>query len=264
MENTLNISWNTSILRMIEERLKSEAPAEHEKYIKLDDDEKLEYIKKNRINLEFGYNQEILKDINATLHPLLAKVITEEVSKEIVENHLSKSNAAMHNIIEFGIILKKYANSIKPRSFEDESRLSLPYYLTIIESAFKEDINLLIYLLIKSNVKYYRKSEGNKELDKITDFNKIGQEKLYNKLSFLEDNGFSIISDACDRDLRNSIAHMKFIVFEDGSVAYGNKGIIIATKDNLENKVEKLLNVCHCIRVSIGQFYEQKYGFETE
>ena len=55
---------------------------------------------------------------------------------------------------------------------------------------------------------------------------------------------------------------MEFIVFEDGSVAYGNKGIIRVTKDNLENKIEKLLNVCYCIEVSIGQFYEQKYGFK--
>lgn len=30
MENKLNVSWNTSILRIIEERLKSEAPAEYE------------------------------------------------------------------------------------------------------------------------------------------------------------------------------------------------------------------------------------------
>lgn len=255
MDDKLKVSWDTSILRMVEERLKSEAPAEYEKYIKLD----------NKGNLDVGYDKKLLGDINAVLHPLLEKVITEEVSKEISENHSPKS---MHNIFEFGILLQKYANCIKPRSFEEESRLSLPYYLMIVESAFTTDINLLVYLLIESNVKYYRtKGGGKKEYVIINDLKKIDGETLYSKLTFLKENGFSVISDVCDRDLRNSIAHMGFIVFEDGSVAYENKAIkkvTTITKDDLETKIERLLNVCHCITESIRQFYEQKYGFTSE
>ena len=161
----------------------------------------------------------------------------------------------MHHIAEFSIILQKYENNIKPRSFEEESRLSLPYYLMIVEGIFTLEVNLLIYLLIKSNVKYYKtKRNGKKELN---DLKKIDEEKLYNKLTFLKENGFSVISDVCDRSLRNSIAHVGFIVFKDGSVAYENKAIgrvTIITKDDLETKIEKLLNVCYCIT-------ESKIGF---
>ena len=136
MDDKLKVSWDTSILRIVEERLKSEAPAEYEKYIKLDNKGKLEYIKKNKNILDVGYDKKLLEGVNAVLHPLLGKVIAEEVSKEIIENFFPKSHAATHNIFEFRILLQKYANNIKPRSFEEESRLSLPYYLMIVESMF--------------------------------------------------------------------------------------------------------------------------------
>ena len=268
MDDKLKVSWDTSILRLVGERLKSEVPSEYENYIKLDSKGKLEYIKKNANILDVGYDKKLLEDVADILHPLLEKVITEEVSKEIVENYFHRFDAAMHNIFEFRIVLEKYANSIKPRSFEEESRLDIPYYLMIVESKFTADVNLLICLLIKSNVKYYRtRSDGKKEYVTINDLKKIDEETLYNKLTFLKENGFSVISDVCDRDLRNSIAHMGFIVFENGSVAYENKAIrkvTIITKDDLDTKTEKLLNVCHCITESIKQFYGQKYGFTRE
>ena len=53
----------------------------------------------------------------------------------------------------------------------------------------------------------------------------IEEDSLWNKLRFLEENGFGFIVEACDRQLRNSVAHLDFIVFTNGCVGYGaNRG----------------------------------------
>jgi len=136
MDNTLKISQDTMLLRLVEERLKVENPIEYEKYTKLDDKGKIEYIKKNLDSLDVGFDKRLLEEINHVLHPLLEKVITEDINKEIIKNHSPKANASMHNLTEFRIILQKYGNTINPHSLEEESRLSLPYYLIIFESAY--------------------------------------------------------------------------------------------------------------------------------
>ncbi len=260
------ISWDSSLIRMVEERLKSENHAEYEKLIKLDKNEKLEYINKNKNSLYFEFDKKLLHIIGTALHPLLEKVITEEVNKELCESFMPRSQGAWHNIIEFRIILQKYANEIKNRSDEEESRLSLPYYLNIVESKFTADVNLIVYLLIKSSLEYYRtKDKGEKEYVKINNLKRVAKENLHNKLTFLKENGFSVISDVCDRYLRNGIAHMEFIVFKDGSVAYENKSkVIIISKNDLDSKIEQLLNVCQCLTESIKQFYNQKYSFARQ
>lgn len=258
----LKVGTATTILRLVEERLRSEAPAEHDEYIKLSDEEKFEYIRKNRELLDVGYDKELMKSIDAVLHALLEKVVTEEISKEIVENHIPRSNRSMHNIFEFRIILQKYANYVKRRSSEEESRLSLPYYLMIVESVYTADINLLVYLLVKSGLRYYRsKRDGLKVYVGVDDLQQLYKETLFSKLTFLRENGFSVVSDICDRHLRNSIAHMSFIVFSDGSVAYEkNRSATRITEGDLEAKIAGLLSVCQCIMESLRQFYGRKYG----
>lgn len=212
--------------------------------------------------LDDGYDKDLFKDVNAILEPLLTKVVTEAINKEIYKRHIPHHEAAKHNIIEFRLILEKYHNIVKPLTFEEQTRLALPYYLMLVESLFTADITLLIYLLINNKVKYYRtKSNGEKVDAKITNLKEINEETLFNKLIFLKENGFSLISDSCDRDLRNSIAHMDFIVFENGSLTYEKmRKVTTITKDDLEAKIGRLLNVSHCISESIRKFYEFKYG----
>jgi hypothetical protein len=262
MDKRLGVSWKTSIIRMVGERLKSEAPEEYEKYIRLNNKEKVGYIRKNLDKLSFGHDRKLLKDLSTVLYPLLEEIRTEELYKETTENHVSRFYAAMHNIYEFRIILQRYRNSVIPRSLEEESRLSLLYYLMIVESIFTMNIDLLVYLLIKNNVKYYRIIGEGRKTKNLDNLKEISKETLYNKITFLKENGFSIISNVCDRNLRNSIAHMEFIVFEDGSVGYENKvckKTIRIEKDELEARIERLLNVCECIILSIEQFYAEKY-----
>lgn len=251
-------------LQMIEERLKFEAPEKHKEYIKLDREGKIGFIKDNWDLLDVGYDKNLLRSIGAVLNPLLSNVIKEEVSKVILEDHIPKSGVAFNHIFVFRLILLKYSNNVTPRSLEDETRLSLPYYLMIVESVFTANVNLLVYLLIKDNVRYYRTDkDGKKKFKNISSIDEINRETLHNRLTFLEDNGFSLISGSCDRHLRNSIAHMSFKVFKDGSVEYENKsGTIKISKDDLEAKIERLLNACHCMKLSIKKFYENKYGFK--
>lgn len=264
MKDKLRVSWNTTILRLVEERLKVEAPVEYERYVRLDEEGKWEYIKKNMKKLDVGYDKELLDKINTILHPLLESVVTEEINKEIVENHIPRSEYSMHQIFEFRNILQRYANYVKPRSPEEESRLSLPYYLIIVESVYTANVNLLIYLLTKSGKTYYRlKKDGSKKYKpSINNLERISGEKLNDRLIFLRENRFKMISDACDRHLRNSIAHMNVIVFTNGSVAYERESGKVSpiTKKELENKIVEILSVCQCINESLRKFYDKKYG----
>ena len=261
MDKKLEVSANTTIIRLIEERLKSESSLDYEKFIKLNDKGKLEYIKQNFDHLNVGYDEALFEEINHILYPLLEKVVNEEVNKEMVENYFPKSNRSTHNLFEFRMIMEKYSNYVSLASFEEKSRLSLSYYLLIVESVFSIQIDLIIYLLIKNNVKYYIMKNTKKQFKNISTLKEIGTQNLSDKLKFLEDNGLSIISNCCDRELRNSVAHMEIIVFKDGSVAYNNKpNNPIISKEDLENKIERSLNVIHCIIESMQRFYNDKYG----
>ena len=263
MDSESEVSWATSMLRMVEERLKSEAPDEHEKYTRLNNKGKLEYIRKHWHLLDVGFDKALLDQINAVLHPLLEKVVTEEINKEIYEHHIPKSVAAKHNMIEFRIIMQRYANYVKRRSLEEESRLSLPYYLMIVESVYTADVDLVIFLLAKSGTRYYRtKYDRSREYVALESLAALDSETLYNKLVFLRENGFSVISDVCDRYLRNSIAHMDFVALKDGSVAYERmRKKTIIPKHELEARIVRLISVCQCVSESLNDFYGRRYGF---
>ena len=243
-----------AMLRLVEQRLKSISSSEYEIFKKLDNEGKLVYIDQHQDILNVGFDADLLIEINKILHPLLEKVMTVELKKEIYHDQAARYFLAMDNVIEFRTVMWKYAQNISPRTPDEESRLSLPYYLMIVESVFTQDLDNLVYLLIKNYVAYQGKKKKT-----INTMNEIREESLYKKLTFLNDNGFSLISDICDRDLRNSIAHMNFILNSDGSVQYNNNvnGI---SKIELENKIEKTLNVCHCLSESYMQFFGKQLG----
>lgn len=257
----MKTSQDIMLLRLIEERLKVENSTEYEKYAKLDDMGKREYIEEHLDNLDVGFDKKLLEEVNLVLHPLLGKVITGDINKELIENHLPKSNLSIHNLIEFKIILQKYGNMIKPHSLEEESRLVLPYYLIIFEGTYTLCVNLITFLLIKNNIRYYRTRHGSKQYKKINNLRSLDKEVIYDKIAFLHDNGFSVISDICDRDLRNSIAHMSFAVFTDGSTVYekSNGEAKKVTKDELDAKIERLISICQCVDLSLEQYYRKKY-----
>jgi hypothetical protein len=73
----------------------------------------------------------------------------------------------------------------------------------------------------------------------------IEEDSLWNKLRFLEENGFGFIVEACDRQLRNSVAHLDFIVFTNGCVGYGanQRNSKIMKYEELVHKVEALKSI---------------------
>ena len=246
-----------NVMRVIEERLKFENPIEYEKYIKLDNQGKLIFIEEHWDILDVGIDIALLHEINEILHPLLEKVMTIDFKKEIFHDHGPRYYIAMENVIEFRTLLAKYANNISPRTPDEESRLSLPYYLIIVESVFTQDVNNLIYVLIKNDVAY--RGKKNKIIKTL---HEVREESLYKKLAFLNDNGFSLVSNICDRDLRNSIAHMNFFLNSDGSVQYSNN-LTGISKEELEGKIEKMLHICQCLNESYMLFFGEELGFNN-
>jgi hypothetical protein len=127
---------------------------------------------------------------------------------------------------------------------------------------YTANVNLLLYLLTKNGKIYYRTKIGGKRENapNVNDLEKISEEKLYDKLTFVRENGLELISDVCDRHLRNSIAHMNIVIFDNGAVAYkGEHGkLVVVPKTELDTKIEKLLSVCQCISESMKKFYSKK------
>ena len=46
----------------------------------------------------------------------------------------------------------------------------------------------------------------------------IEKASLSDKIKFLEEHGFKIVTDKCDSELRNSIAHLYYVVKDIGKI----------------------------------------------
>jgi hypothetical protein len=172
------------------------------------------------------------------INVLFSRVTDPLLLEHIRSQMLPQMQAKMHNTTEYYILMTKYGNEIDSRTPEEETRLMLHFYLMLVEGIYTTQINILTMLLSKSGVRYQVAScrPGSSELDAIAD------DSLANKLRFLQDNGFDAVTQACDRQLRNSIAHVEFLAFTDGSVAYSvnkDRPKIISRRE-LESRVLEL------------------------
>jgi hypothetical protein len=183
-------------------------------------------------------DQKMSKSLAPIVTGLFAKVKEPSVLDHIRGQMLPQMQAKMHNTTEYYILMTKYGNDIDSRTPEEETRLMLHYYLMLVEGIYTTQLNILVILLSKSGHRYdvgYCRP-GTSEMDA------IAEDSLSNKLRFLQDNGLDLVSGACDRQLRNSIAHVEFVAFTDGSVAYSvnkDRPKIISRRE-LESRVLEL------------------------
>ena len=121
---------------------------------------------------------------------------------------------------------------------KQNSLLGLLSYLGVSEGIFSELIQLITFILVENGhdiydpirMKFVKSYDG---LDKVI---------LFIKLQFVEEHGFKFITDVFDRELRNCIAHLNFVVKDDGTIEKlsGEK----LTKEKLSEKFSKLTAMC--------------------
>ncbi|HEY3419986.1 MAG TPA: hypothetical protein VGK23_05480 [Methanomassiliicoccales archaeon] len=236
--NGLSVSIASLRRRLFEARLKAISPADYERYSQLDEGQKDASVEASWDRVIPPVDPVMCKALSPIVAGLFAKVKDPAVLGHIQGQMLPQMQAKMHNTTEYYILMTKYGNDIDSRTPEEETRLMLHYYLMLVEGIYTTQLNMLTILLSKSGHRYEVSScrPGTSEMDA------IAEDSLANKLRFLQDNGLDLVSGACDRQLRNSIAHVEFVAFTDGSVAYSvnkDRPRIISRKE-LESRVLEL------------------------
>lgn len=239
--NGLSVSISSLRRRLFEARLKAISLADYERYSQLDEGQRDASVEASWDRVIPPVDPGMSKAITPKVTGLFAKVKDPEVLEHIQGQMLPQMQAKMHNTTEYYILMTKYGNDIDSRTPEEETRLMLHYYLMLVEGIYTTQLNILTILLSKSGHRYDVGfcRPGTSEMDAIS------EDSLANKLRFLQDNGLDIVSGACDRQLRNSIAHVEFVAFTDGSVAYSvnkDRPKIISRRE-LESRVLELRKV---------------------
>jgi hypothetical protein len=234
----LSVSIASLRRRLFEARLKAINRSDYERYSQLDDAQKEAAVEASWDRVIPPVDPAMRKSLAPNVAGLFAKVKEPEVLGHIRGQLLPQMQAKMHNTTEYYILMTKYGNDIESRTPEEETRLMLHYYLMLVEGVYTTQLNILTILLSKTGHRY----EAGYCRPGMSEMDAIAEDSLSNKLRFLQDNGLDLVSGACDRQLRNSIAHVEFVAFTDGSVAYSvNKDRPkIINRNELESRVLEL------------------------
>ena len=116
---------------------------------------------------------------------------------------------------------------------QQKSFLDLFLYMLLVEGVVTRLVELISFILIENDHDLYD-TEGREFVKRFETLYKI---TLFTKLQFIEKHGFNLLSDAVDRKLRNSIAHIDFAVSEEGRI-YDKK--TKAYVDDLEERTNYL------------------------
>jgi hypothetical protein len=245
MHEGLEVSVSTIRERLFLERLRLVHPDRAEAFPKMKVKERTKFVEDNWSKLFPGPDPALLRVVNGPVQKLVMKGMDAEAD-EVVRSHLEPQiKAKMHNTTELYIIMLRYAYNVKDHNAEEQSRLLLNYYLLLVEGVYTAQVNLLAYLLTNSGAAYHSSKSVSEHGQQNGSLGTIEEDSLWNKLRFLEENGFGFMVEACDRQLRNSVAHLDFIVFTNGCVGYGanQKNSRIMKYEELVHKVEALKSI---------------------
>jgi hypothetical protein len=127
------------------------------------------------------------------------------------------------------------SGEMKPKP-KQKSLLDLFLYLLLAEGVFSKIVQIVTFLLVEKCHDLY----DPRQWIFVEDYEKLKKIDLYVKCQFLKKHEFDLLADSVDRDLRNCIAHLNFIVNEDGSIL--NK----KTKKKIEDLIQKT-NYLGCV-----------------
>jgi len=193
-----------------------------------------------RLCEEYNVDFKTVEELNSTLASQL-----DEVVRECAEKILEVSVNVSRNMGYWEEIWKLSASPAVNLTPKQKSLQELFLYLVLSEGIFSEIIQAIAFILMENHHDIYNPErmkfvENYEELDKIP---------LFVKLQFLKKHEFKFVADAIDKKLRNSIAHLSFIVNDDGSIVDRRTGKI--TKD-LREKTNYLGCVCALTIRAIG------------
>jgi hypothetical protein len=240
MEKQLEVGYDTVRMRLFQARLRARHPDEAEAFMALPEKERQEVSDREWRALFPIPKEKSLEHLATQISALVSKA----GSAPHIERMFPLVRGKSHNTMEYMAMVEELRPGLSP---EGISRLQLPLYLMVVEGVFTGQVNLLCMLAAD---KGYRPS-GNAP-DRGDMFDTVCADALYNKLGFLDSVGLDRLTNACDRDLRNCIAHLDYVVFTNGAVGYqGRRGALILEQRQLEEKCEALRSTVDVVNEGI-------------
>ena len=205
---------------------------------------------------KLGVNSEFVKKLKSKLSPILEKAIRLRAlfNKTFLEFRQEMHDYRLKNVLDINDL---FFGKIKPKLEIEEKEFSLLFlihYLFMIEGPFTLQVDTVAYSLVASGKKLYSKYLKRN----VHQFRDLESTSLSEKLRFLKRNGLGIISDSCDRKLRNHIAHLTFKIDKEGTVHLKSETTPIRSEE-FNPKHEKLRNIVNSIHMAIEDFYYEKY-----
>jgi len=205
---------------------------------------------------ELGVNSEFVKNLKSKLSPILEKAIKLQSSfnKSFLEFRREMQDYRLKNILNINNLFFK---KIKPKlelEVKEFSLLFLIHYLFMVEGPFTLQVDTIAYALVASGKRLYSRFLRRH----VRQFQDLEKTSLSEKLTFLENNGLKIISDSCDRKLRNHIAHLTFKINKEGTVYLRNETRTIRSEE-FNSKYKKLRDIIISIYIAMKDFYYEKY-----
>lgn len=249
MAEELQVSVGTIRERLFLERLRCISPDKVDPVCGMKPKAKAKYIEDNWEKLFPPVDAALLKVVTAPLQRVVSKGMDASTDEMMRTHWEPQIKAKLHNTYEFYVIMLKFSSHVKERKPEEQSRLLLNYYLLLVEGVYSAQVNLVCHLLSNMGQPYRSSKSLSEHGSQAGSIGLIEEDSLWNKLRYLEDSGFSFLVDACDRQLRNSVAHLDFIVFTNGCVGYGtsSRGPKVVSYDELVHKVEVLKSITDAV-----------------
>ncbi|QLH75527.1 MAG: hypothetical protein HPY73_08890 [Methanomassiliicoccales archaeon] len=248
MSEDLQVSVSTIRERLFTERLRALHPEGLSAFEAMKPRSRSKYIEDNWARMFPPVDLALRKVVTGPIKRLVTKAMGPDAD-EVMRSHWEPQiKAKMHNTFEFYIIMLRF-HSFARASLEEQSRLLLNYYLLLVEGVYAAQVNLICYLLSRTGIPYRSSKAMSEHSAPAGSMGAIEEDSLWNKLRFMEDNGLSFMVDACDRQLRNSVAHLDFIVFTNGCVGYGagQRGPKVIKYEELVHKVEVMKSISDAV-----------------
>jgi hypothetical protein len=183
-----------------------------------------------------GVDFKKVEELNSIITPLLNN-LTKANLKIVNEKFADITRKLDYWMDVVGVSASKEAN-LTP---EQKSLLELLSYLVLVEGIFSEIVQVIAFILVENHHDIY--DEENREF--VRNYEGLNNLSLFKKMQFVEIHGFEFVSHACDRDLRNSIAHLRIIVKDDGSmIEITRKGKTGKAIKDMSRKTDYLSCVC--------------------
>lgn len=204
---------------------------------------------------QFRVNPNLTREIDAILFPLLEKATAIKTFDILVLPKMRDTyETSLRNLIVFEELLTKIKSQLDLAP-KEIATLFVVDYLIVTESLFTHVVDFITFALISSG----RNLTDPRTKRAVALPDEIKLVSLAAKLDFLKKNDFSIVSDRCNVQLRNSAAHLSYKIDDSGNVILP-KGTVIKIFTDMMNFQDTLRDATIGAHIAMRHFYYEKYG----